>query len=84
MYRGCPEIKIAPNKREVLITEGLSYQGFELARVKLQYMYDGNTEEIKFGLSHSKVSVHEGSSYQDFSVVQLPRHSSMNYYCFIK
>lgn len=34
-------------------------------------MYDGNTEEIKFGLSHSKVSVHEGSSYQDFSVVQL-------------
>lgn len=47
-------------------------------------MYDGNTEEIKFGLSHSKVSVHEGSSYQDFSVVQLPRHSSMNYYCFIK
>ena len=32
-------------------------------------MYDGNTEEIAFGLSHCKVSVHEGSSYQDFSVV---------------
>ena len=34
-------------------------------------MYDGNTEEIKFGLSHCKVSVQEGSSYQDFSVAHL-------------
>ena len=29
----------------------LSYRGFELPRVKLQSMYDGNPGEIDFGLS---------------------------------
>ena len=30
---------------------GSSYRGFELPRVKLQWMYEGNPQEIDFGLS---------------------------------
>ena len=30
---------------------GSSYRGFELPRVKLQYMYDANPGEIDFGSS---------------------------------
>ena len=34
---------------------GSGYRGFELPRVKLQLMYDGNPGEINFGLSKREV-----------------------------
>ena len=44
---------------------GSSYRGFELPRVKLQLMYDGNLVEIDFGSSKREVRVSEGSSYRE-------------------
>ena len=39
------------NKNYFELAGGLSYQGLELLRVKLQWMYEGNPVEIIFGLS---------------------------------
>ena len=39
------------NKKYLELAGGSSFQGFELPRVKLQWMYDGNPGEIDFGLS---------------------------------
>ena len=49
----------------VQVSGSLSYRGFELLRVKLQWMYDRNPGEIDFGLSEREVQVSEGSSYQE-------------------
>ena len=39
------------NKNYFELRIGLRYRGFELLRVKLQWMYGGNPREIDFGLS---------------------------------
>ena len=54
--------------RETKITS--SYGGFELPRVKLQQMYDGNPGEIDFGSSKCEVRVSEGSSYRELTASQ--------------
>ena len=53
------------------LTRGSSYRGYELSRVKLQYMYDGIQGKINFGSNEREIRVSEGSSYRE-SIVVLP------------
>ena len=39
------------NKHYFELAEGSSYRGFELPKVKLEEMYEGNPREIDFGSS---------------------------------
>ena len=39
------------NKNYLELAEGSSYRGFELPRVKLQWMHEGNPGQIYFGSS---------------------------------
>ena len=47
LYRKWPEGK----QKLVQVSGSSSYRGFELRKVKLQWMYDGNPGEIDFGSS---------------------------------
>ena len=52
------------NKNYFELAEGSNYRGFELPRVKLQWLYEGNPGEIDFGSSQREVWVSEDLSYQ--------------------
>ena len=46
-------------RKLVRVSGSSSYRGFELPRVKLQWMYDGNPGEIDFGSSYRESTVSE-------------------------
>ena len=68
------------NKDYFELVGGSTYQGFELPRVKLQYMYEGNPGEIDFGSSLCEVRV-SGSQlylYRKWDFVQDLPHRENN------
>ena len=69
LYRKWPEGK----QKLVWVGGSSSFRGFELLRVKLEQMYDGNPREVDFGSCWHEVRVSEGSSYQESTVFTIPR-----------